>query len=344
MPTPDHRFSPFKILRHDWRNARYPLHVQIDPVGVCNHDCPFCYFRAGARHDGQVRFDVQRQIDYFDGERLIAVLNELADLGVQAITLVGGGEPLLHPQIERILETIVARGLRFGIITNLSRLPNPDLLSRAEWIRVSADAASPETYAVMHGVRAAEFDHMKARVNRLAPVTTLGISFMVHERNWHELALAARLWKELGARYIECKPVYDVDRGEKIRPHLDRILELVTEAQRENDERFRVISMMHRVGDLSRPARNFTRCRVTNYSIQIGADGHVYPCCFLKYERPQSFGSLYEQSFREIWDGPRRAGLVGGLRADTCPPCWYDRTNEVLEYLSEEEPVNASFV
>jgi radical SAM protein with 4Fe4S-binding SPASM domain len=277
-------------------------------------------------------------------EVALKAIDDFAEVGVKAITLVGGGEPLFHKNVDDILTRIVDRGIEFGVITNLSIIPPSGLLNEATWIRVSVDAASDETYKIMHRPRGFNFSQLLKNVENLAGNTDLGVSFLVHKDNFREIADAARLFKKLGASYIQYKPVYDEDRATNIVPYLDKINGLLSEARRLDDQHYGIINLIHRVEDIARPVRNFKFCRVHHYNTQLAVDGKIYPCCVLKYIDKFAYGSLYQEDFKTIWNGPQRQSTNELLLADDCPPCWYDKTNEVLEYLSRTSHRHANFV
>lgn len=336
------RFSSFKILHHAFQDIDRPFHFQMDIMGACNHRCPFCFFREGAINTGTERNNIRKTV--LDTGVALRALDEFREAGVKAITYAGGGEPLLHRDANAILSRTLENGMEYGIITNLSRMPDLDVIQRATWVRISADAASPETYRLMHDPVHGGFGQLLDNISQLAGKTDIGISFLIHQDNWREAYEGAKLFKELGANYIQFKPVYDEDRTANIQPYLDQIHALLEQAEELADERFDVINLISRVQDVVAPRRCFTQCHVTRYQAQLGVDGHIYPCCVLKYEDRYSYGNMYEQSFTEIWNSDRRKQIMTRTTAETCPPCWYDETNNLLEYLGNPNAKHRAFV
>ena len=337
------RFNSFKILRHAFAERKTPLHVQMDLTGACNHRCPFCFWKDGDRNPGFEQTYI-KNIAMIKTDVALRALDEFKEAGVKAITLVGGGEPLIHKDIDRILERILENGMEFGAITNLSRLPRLDLLHRATWIRVSADAADEASYKAMHNPVHEKFADLLNNLSQIVGKTDVGVSFLLDLPNWHLAFDAAKLFKELGVNYIQYKPVYDETKGATIRPHLAEIQQLLAQAEELADANFDVINMVGRLEDIAAPKREFRKCQITDYQIQMGVDGHLYPCCILKYQKPYSFGDMHEHSFQEIWEGERRKAVKETLTAQSCPTCYYDRTNNMLHYLTKPDPKHVLFV
>lgn len=127
-----------------WREARLfaramtrptvPIVVHLIPTRRCNLSCAYCN-----------EFDrVSEPVPF---ARLAARVDRLAELGASAITL-SGGEPLLHPDVVRIVRHVRSRGLLASLITN------GYLLSKAlieefneaglDYLQVSVDNVEPD--------------------------------------------------------------------------------------------------------------------------------------------------------------------------------------------------------
>lgn len=99
-------------------------HIQFNPTNRCNLNCTFC---SCANRDRGLEMKVG------DIERFIKQLPE----SVVAVTITGGGEPLVHPDINRIIDMFWDRGISIGLVTNgllLDKLTSGDKLT---WCRIS---------------------------------------------------------------------------------------------------------------------------------------------------------------------------------------------------------------
>ena len=92
-----------KPLRLPWtgRNVPYAL---IDVIRGCNCICKTCYNREHPR--AKPLDEIARELDVIFAERRVEFVGIL------------GGEPLLHPDLVRIVEMIKARGVGAVLLTN----------------------------------------------------------------------------------------------------------------------------------------------------------------------------------------------------------------------------------
>src|SRR6516165_5026048 len=112
----------------------HPLLAHIIPVRRCNLACKYCN-----------EFD-----DYskpVPTETMFRRVDKLAELGTSVITI-SGGEPLLHPELDRIIRRIRRQGMVAGLITN-GYLLTPERIKRLnraglEWLQISIDNVNPD--------------------------------------------------------------------------------------------------------------------------------------------------------------------------------------------------------
>lgn len=336
--------SPFKIVHHDWRRP-YPVHVEIDPTSRCNQDCLRCSYKQEIA--GERAYIIQHEKQELPLDKFLTLIDEFRQLGIRAVTLSGGGEPLVHPHIDRIVEALHAADIGLGVITNLALPIRVPLLARAVWIRVSLDAGNAATYNLLHrpGRKNAfdlVLDNMRALVAQ-NPALDLGVNYLIQPENETELLQAAETVKALGARYIRIAPAIATEAIDydalfaRLADSLDRCRALI-------DDNFHVFVVGERFDALADKRKNYSFCYKQQIHPMIGADGQIYPCCLLKYYPQHALGSLYEQGFKELWDGPVRRRWLDELDVDACPPCWFDRTNEFMEYLLTDTPKHVDFV
>jgi wyosine [tRNA(Phe)-imidazoG37] synthetase (radical SAM superfamily) len=191
-----------------------PISINLDLTSACNFSCPHC-----------VDSKIINTGEYLTIEDVKISLDTLKSRGLLSVILLGGGEPTLHKDFSEIVKYIKRIGLQLGIVTNGSRLGRTanvaGLLEKHDWIRVSLDAASQETFVKLHRpkthVTLDDILHNAREVKMRNPNISLGYSFVImweglylngHELcpNIHEMAEAVRLARTYGFDYISFKP------------------------------------------------------------------------------------------------------------------------------------------
>ena len=191
-----------------------PISINLDLTSACNFSCPHC-----------VDSKIINTGEYLNTEDVKHSLDTLKSRGLLSVILLGGGEPTLHKDFGEIVKYIKKIGLQLGIVTNGSRLGRTinvaHLLEKNDWIRVSLDAASQETFVKLHRPKTPVTLHdilQRAReVKMCNPNISLGYSFVIMWEglhlnkqaiapNIHEMVEAVRLAKTYRFDYISFKP------------------------------------------------------------------------------------------------------------------------------------------
>src|SRR5262249_34859014 len=115
-------------------STKHPILVHIIPNRRCNLSCTYCN-----EFD-----DFSKPVPWGHMKRR---LGALADMGTSIITI-GGGEPLMHPDLDEIVRYIRRRGMIAGLITNgffLNRERIEQLNAAGlEHLQISIDNAMPD--------------------------------------------------------------------------------------------------------------------------------------------------------------------------------------------------------
>jgi MoaA/NifB/PqqE/SkfB family radical SAM enzyme len=116
------------------QSASHPILAQIIPIRRCNLDCAYCN-------------EYDKVSDPVPLPVMLERVDRLADLGTTIITL-SGGEPMLHPDLDRIIQRIRERNAIATLITN-GYLITPERiegLNRAglDYLQISIDNVMPD--------------------------------------------------------------------------------------------------------------------------------------------------------------------------------------------------------
>jgi MoaA/NifB/PqqE/SkfB family radical SAM enzyme len=124
----------YEFLAKGLLSKDHPVLAHIIPMRRCNLSCAYC--NEYDDYSSPVPTEVM-------SERL----DKLADLGTTAI-IISGGEPLMHPEIERIVRKIRQRGMLACLITNGYLLTRDKIkkLNQAglEYMQISIDNVQPD--------------------------------------------------------------------------------------------------------------------------------------------------------------------------------------------------------
>jgi MoaA/NifB/PqqE/SkfB family radical SAM enzyme len=98
------RLREWRMIVRGVASTSHPVMAHIIPIRRCNLSCTYC-----------------NEFDDFSKpvpvETMYERLNQLAALGTTVITF-SGGEPLLHPDLDRLITHVRRRGIIAGMITN----------------------------------------------------------------------------------------------------------------------------------------------------------------------------------------------------------------------------------
>ena len=153
-----------------------PISINLDLTSSCNFSCPFCVDSKLINSGKSLTLEeVKKAVDTLHSHGLLSVI------------LIGGGEPTVHKDFEKIVRYIKSKGLQLGVVTNGSRLekviPVVEALKEKDWVRISLDAAGERVFRELHRPRTRvtlERILEKAKeVKKKNPVVSLGYSFVI---------------------------------------------------------------------------------------------------------------------------------------------------------------------
>jgi len=249
--------------------------------------------------------------------RLVA---DLKYLGCEAITITGGGEPLMHPDIEDIIGVCHSAGIEVGLVSNgylLARLSSKTL-SQITWCRIScndkhileSNLLNSITYAVKKG-----------------PAVDWAFSYVV-TRDFKLSTLSKYIEYANENNFTHIRIVSDLLDLENVIPMTD--VKNVVLGSNLDDSR-----AIYQGRKSYSPGQK--ECLISLLKPNIGADGKIYPCCGAQYalEEPtfdyseqMSMGSI--EDIREIYE--KQANFDGSV----CARCYYTNYNDALSMLKSE--------
>lgn len=297
-----------------------PRHVVIDITNRCNTNCIACWTYSPLlqkeNKPPKSWFKEEIEIDAFE-----AMIEDLAQMGVERIRFTGGGEPLLYREIERAIRAVKKHNIILAITTNGIILHKYiDLLKecRVEEIALSLWSASDQSYKAVHPkAKEGEFYRILESVRELRSGVfspTVHILNVINQLNYHEISKMGDLGRNLGAEavYFTVVDALDDTKGLVLTPEqrksalleVDRLKSRFyapDEIRWDNLDGFeqRLREVEEEV-QYDKTAVDELPCYMGWHFARVTASGDVAPCC-RGVDYPM--GNIHQHSFREIWSG-----------------------------------------
>lgn len=352
-----YRIDSHKLIYHvsrvnDWLkgNCIYPIYAEISPAGTCNHRCIYCALDF-----------MEYQTRFLDSRVLKERLSEMASCGLKSIMYAGEGEPLLHKEIVDIINHTKQTGIDVAITTN-GVLFREDIiestLENITWIKVSINGGTKETYAKIHKTNPESFERVISNMSYAAKIKrergykcTLGMQLILLPENSEEIKLLAQRAKDIGMDYLVIKPYsqHPSSRTNKYKEiKYSDYFYLSDELNSFKDDKFSVIFRMNTMEKWDEKKRNYRHCLALPFWSYIDAGGTVWGCSIYLNDENFSYGNIYKNSFREIWEGEKRINSVRWAEEelDTSRCRVNCRMDEVNRYLWELKhlPEHVNFI
>lgn len=139
-----------RYIERKARNKGVPLRATLELTPLCNLDCKMCYV-----HLSKQQMENQA-VGMLTGKQWIHILQQAIDMGLLEVTLTGG-EALLHPDFDEILDFLTEKNIRVrlksnGILLTPARVA---LLKerRVAGIQISLYGSNDDGYEQVTGMR-----------------------------------------------------------------------------------------------------------------------------------------------------------------------------------------------
>jgi len=337
---------------HAWQQGEnvYPIYMEISPAGTCNHRCTFCALDY-----------MEYQKRFLDTAMLTERLSEMGRLGVKSIMYAGEGEPLLHKDMAEIVRATKNAGIDVAMTTNgvlLRQEVAAEIMPHMEWIKVSINAGTPETYAQIHRCSPADFDKVVANLEAANELRrsrnlrcTLGMQLLLIPENAHEVRDLAAIAQRIGMDYLVVKPYSQHPKSHtEAYSQVDyrHYLALADEMKTFNTENFTVLFRTNAMSKAASGKRCYDHCLAIPFWSYADAGGNVWGCSVHLGDERFCYGNLNDQTFQEIWEGERRRQSIQwmneNLDLDACRiNCRMDEINNYLWQLTHP-PEHVNFI
>lgn len=313
------------------RATRGPVHAELDLTDRCNVACYFC---------NQQDLRTKESIPL---PKLTDLIDELAGSGLKSVRLSGGGDPLFHRDVLRVMDHLAARGVVIDNLTTNGVALTADVAARlvrnkAREVIFSLNAVDAADYARMMRVKPALFEKVLENIRTLVAVRgdsihpSIVVQLLIDKTNVHRLVDMYELGRSLGSDRIAINAVLKIP-GDRIDPAAllttddrDAAEPLIEEILRRDRDAgllqidFAIAGWNDTVNAvrqrLGAPAHNLYPiapsfkaenggCFFAWYTAAITGNGDIRPCCLLLNSSVKPLGNLHDgRSFAEHWNGP----------------------------------------
>ncbi|MCG3135756.1 MAG: hypothetical protein HMLKMBBP_03512 [Planctomycetes bacterium] len=242
--------------------AMAPVSINLDLTTACNYRCDHC-----------IDWDILNTANKHDEAVLRASIENMAAKGLRSVILIGGGEPTVYPGFTPFVKFLKDLRLQVAVVSNGSGnrkiLEIAPWLDEHDWVRLSLDAGTNDTFIRMHkpvdkSVSLEGICEWVPKVKAVNPRFKYGFSFIIVWRgaereqdvkiveNIHEIVGATRLARDHGFDYISLKPflvrsstgseVMDPEKAEaELQSVIQRIRREIDEAKTLGTDTFKVL-------------------------------------------------------------------------------------------------------
>lgn len=309
-------FNKLKVIAHSDRILKLlegvippPVRVVLEPTNLCNHNCFFCCY-SSFRNENNV---------YLSNEKLFELAEDFKKLDVRSVSLVGGGEPMIHPAIYDLIQWLYKNNILISITTNGSSFKEAhiDTIVRAStYIRVSLNAASLKTHNIVNAPNTDQFERilgnietLRHRRDALGSSMLIGIRNAIHDRNVHEIEEMVVLAERLKVDYVMFAAVlWDHPASSQAIKNARATIEALKKKSK--------ITLFH---SFYKTPRKTPKCISNPLIGTISANGDMYLCGFMDHaDGAFRIGNVNKDRFIDLWGSKKHYEVYHSQDPDYC--------------------------
>jgi GTP 3',8-cyclase len=308
-------YNPHLISYFNGQNPP-PYEIEIQPSSKCNANCTHCWAKNFPKLENKL--ETKENADLIINKILNFKQNGFP---LPRIKFCGStGEPLMNPIIDYIIERfygdreirLFTNGIKIGEEKNNQEYL--DSLSKLNSLYLSLDAGTTETlWKIKSGAktRNVKIEDILEGTKKIRESgnTDIYSSYVITEKNYGEISEATKKIKEYGLGYIRFR--IDLTDRNLSKDKSSEIIYELNKAKSYEDENLKVVAVHsdEEIGETNQDCFNSKglglKCYTNRFWTCIGSNGRIYPCGHIVSPETEDYGSLFEQSFQEIWNGEK---------------------------------------
>ncbi len=291
----DETFGPeYKEYRRKWFEypqnytlGDFPLHLDVESTNACNLKCVMC-----------TRNFMEEEIGFIDFGLYKKVIDEAADHKLPSLKLNFRGEPLLHPDLPKLVKYAKDMGI-LEVQFNTNGMPLTEKISEEllkaglDRILFSVDGATKETYEKIR--TGANFERVVGNIKNLVEIRnsmglkrpSVRVQMVKMEQNKHEIEKFIKMWVDVVNRVA-----VTVRREPYLK--LDKIAESFPCPQ------------PHTIGEPVVKGLEFEHfpCHQIWQRMVVLWTGETFMCCG-DWHGEYPLGNAKKETLREMWNGEK---------------------------------------
>ena len=353
-------FHKERVLAWERGERIAPIFMDVATTRKCQAACHFCYAQAQSSDGGVI---TQEHFTHF--------LEDAAEIGVLAMSLISDGESTMVPWYADAVERATELGIATSAGTNGIALP-PEVLERVLprllSLRVNFSAGERKRYAEIMGLKQAVYDIVIGNIRNAVRLVrdngwpcVVNMNLVCDPKDSDQLLPFAKLAKDLGVHYaiikhcaVDTDGVLDVDyKG------YGAIEDTLKACEELSDDTTQIVVKWSKLQHGG--VRQYDRCLGPPFALQMSGNGLVSTCgpMFNEKYKALHIGNITTQRFKEMFESERYWEIMRYIASDEfdprkrCPSdCLQNRTNDWLyRYINgkvtfpiAQAPTNVNFL
>lgn len=315
-----------KDLMKSLLKGKIPLyHLQLNPTNVCNFKCSMCSCDSRTR-------GIQ-----YEWDKLKEILKKCHEKGMRAMTITGGGEPFLYPQINELLKFLNEMGVEVGVVSNGTQVHklNEDGRKGLSWVRISASDNLVYQLSTNNLTLDQWLDGLdkfiSSGIKGQDGLQDFAFSYVVLETpdypTMNKLIEFANKHN-----FTNVRLVHDLCNLDKV-PSMEEVRSHIT-----------VDDKIVNYQDRKAYQHGIKNCWISLLKPVIAPDGWVYPCCGVQYAKGNTLDFDETMRMCKAEDLNKLYRKQIPFDGSQCIKCYYNQYNELLNYFKEKEIIGKVFV
>jgi len=353
-------FNPFnsmKVLAHYERFKKIkrgnplppPVTISLDLTSQCNNKCYYCNSEYALEHNKN-KMDKETILEMCDFLKYWNV----GGYKVLGSCIGGNGESTINKNLDTLIENLYGN-IGMGLITNGTLLNRHSKLGKLNWLGVSVDAGTKETYK--DKTKRDYFDKVISNIKKTHtnnPHLDISYKYLLLPENVNEVYISSTIAKKIGCRNIHIRPFgnpWDRNLNNPFtKEHIETFQKQLELARTLEDENFSVYGITHKFNPDFTPVKDFKKC----YGILI--TGAISPkrsdkykfcyqmCCDRRGDESLIKDFRNFEDFERWWGSDEHFDIVESININKCPRCTQSQSIKIYENVILNDKMDVNFI